>query len=203
MLDLISMRSHDKFIALDLVFRGRWPDLDAFSREFGDVKWASTHLRRLGPPHIQYYGGPPAELVVLVFSLATNIATIADILAKRLGKRRDSTVRIGKKEMRLRGPWKAKEIVRVMAATSTPTGKQEALKRMRQIKSRRIAETRAKLVDLEGAIRDYENLVRGFNGIRKKQAWQKRRAKDYKTRLAELKKEHDQLVSFIGFLEQD
>jgi hypothetical protein len=55
------MRSQDRFIVLEFAFRGREPDLGTFSREFDDVKWASTHLRRLGPKDIQYYGGPPAE----------------------------------------------------------------------------------------------------------------------------------------------
>jgi len=197
------MRSQDNFIALDLVFHGRRPDLDTFSRDFDEVRWASRYLRPLGPPHKYYYGGSPAELVVLVVSLAANIVTIADILAKRLAQRQDSVIRIGKKEIRLQGPWKPKEIVRVVTATNTPTSKQEALKRMRQIKSDRIAETRAKLADLEGAIRDYENLVQGFRSIPKKQAWQKKRAKDYKKRLVELQKERDQLVSFIDFLGQE
>jgi len=197
------MRSRDRFVAFDLVFLGREPDLGTFSRKFDEVKWTSTHLRRLGPEHAAYFGGAPAELVVLVVSLAANVATIADILAKRLGKRGDSALRIGKKEITFQGPWKTKEISRVMAATITPTSKQEALKRMRQAKSHRIAETRAKLVDLEHAIGDYQGLVQGFNNMPKKQAWQKRRLRDFKTRLAELKKERAQLVSFMGFLERD
>jgi hypothetical protein len=197
------MSSDDRFVALDPVFNGREPDLKTFSRRFDDVRLAHRHLRRLGPSNIAYSGGSPAELVVLVVSLAANMVAIADILAKRLAEGHDSIIRVGKKEIRLQGRWKPKDIVRVVTAISTPIGKQDASKQMKQIMSARITETRSELVTLERTIREYEKLVQGFNDIPKKTGWQKKRAKDYRKKLTELRKERHQLASFIDFLDQE
>jgi hypothetical protein len=193
------MRS-EKSIVLELTFGGRSPELEAFWKEFNEMPLASKHLRRLGPPEIQYYGGAPAELVVLVVSLAANLVTIADILARRLKKGHYIAVRLGHREIRLDGKWKTSEIARVVACIAPPTNQRKALKQLARIKSTRLVESKAELVSLDGTIGDYQRLIQGFNDIPKQETWQKKKAAEYTKKLAELKKERDQLLSFIAFL---
>jgi len=197
------MDSQEEFIVFELVFHGREPELDTFSKEFNSLQWASKNIRRLGPPEVQYYGGPPAELVILAISLTANILTIADILAKRLARGHDSTIRVGKKEIQLKGAWRPKEIADILSTISKKTSKKEALKQIAKIKSDKIIEARARLADLEDAIHKYQKLVEMFNDIPEKKNWQKERAKEYQKRLAELQKEADSLRSFIDFLRQE
>ncbi len=193
------MRS-EKSIVLELTFGGRIPELEAFSKKFNEMPLAYKHVRRLGPPEMQYYGGAPAELVVLVVSLVANLDTIADILARRLRQGHNSAIRLGKREIRLDGKWKTSEIARVVAAIAPHTSQRKALKQLARIKSTRLAESKAKLVSLDDTIGDYEKLIQGFNDIPKQETWQKKKAVEYTKKLTELKKERDQLLSFIAFL---
>jgi len=193
----------EEFIVFELVFHGREPQLDTFSNEFDRVQWVSKHIRTLGPPEVAYHGGPPAELVVLVVSLSANILTIADILAKRLARRNDNIIRVGKKEIQLKGVWRPEEIADVLTLISKKTSKKGALEHIAEIKSARIIETRKQLMFLEDAIHAYEKLVKTFNDIPEKKNWQKKRAKEYQKRLSDLQKEADSLMSFIDFLSRE
>jgi len=195
--------SKEDFTVFELVFHGREPELASFSKEFPDLQWASKHVRRLGPEGMAYFGGAPAELIILVISLLANIFTIADILAKRLSQGYDSTIRVANKEIQLKGVWKPEEIVNVLNSISKKISKEEAMTQIAEIKSAKITETREKLVALQKNIEKYEKLVETFNEIPKKKEWQRKKAEEYKKRLAELRKEADYLKSFIDFLETE
>lgn len=197
------MGSREQFIVFELMFHGREPELDSFSNEFNRLQWVSKHIRRLGPPEVQYFGGAPAELVILVVSLTANIVTIADIIAKRIARKRDSIIRVGKKEIQLKGAWRPKEIADVLSVISRKTSKEEALKQIAEIKSAKITEARTRLAFLKGAIHQYKRLVETFNDISEPKNWQKKRAEEYQKRLTELQKEADYIRSFIDFLSQE
>ncbi len=192
--------SSEKSIALEMTFGGRSPELEAFSKEFNEFPLAYMHLRRLDSAQYSYYGGPPAELVVLIVSLVANLVTITDILARRLNRGHYSAIRFGKKEIRLAGKWKAREIARVVAAIAPPTSQKKALKQLSGIKSARLAEAKAKLVSLDNTIRDYDRLIQGFDDVHNQKVWQKEKALEYSKTLSELKNERAQLLSFIAFL---
>lgn len=194
------MGSQEKFIALELIFHGREPELDDFSKEFNNLHWVSKHIRRLGPENIAYSGGSPAELIILAVSVTANILTIADILAKRLANGHESTVRIGKREIDLRGKWKPEEIAEILNTISSKASKIQALKQIAEIKSFKIAETKEELATLANTIHTYERLVETFNDIPKKKYWQKKKAQEYQKKLIELRKEAEHLRSFIDFL---
>jgi len=197
------MSSQEQFTTFELVFHGRVPELNGFSKEFNNLHWASKHVRRLGPEGRAYFGGAPAELIILIVSFVANIITIADILAKRLARGHDSVIRIGKKEIKLEGKWTAKEIADIINVISKKTRKEEALRQVAKIKSTKIAEVKQQLVEKEQVIHDYERLVKGFADIPKKKKWQKIRAKEYQKRLIGLQKEAQYLRSFIDFLKQE
>jgi len=129
--------------------------------------------------------------------------TIADILSKRLRQGNDGLIRVGNREIQLRGKWKAEEIARVFKTIGAVISKEEPAKRIGEIKSAKIAEARAQLVSLEHNISQYERLVRSFDGISKKKTWQKKRAKEYQKRLTELRNQRDDLASFIDFLSRE
>jgi hypothetical protein len=150
-----------------------------------------------------YYGGSPAELVVLVISLGANLLTIADIVAKRLHRGHSSSVRFDEKEIKLEGKWKPSEIARIVTTIVSPTSRAKALNQIEKIKSLNIAETKASLVSLEATIRDYEKLIQGFNDIPRQEAWQKKRVREYTRKLDKLRKERDQLSVFIAFLQHN
>lgn len=150
-----------------------------------------------------YSGGAPAELIILIISLLANVFTIADILAKRLSQGHDSIIRVGNKEIQLKGVWESGEIANILNSISKKIGKEEASKQIAEIKSAKITETKEKLTALENTIKEYEKLVETFNDIPKKKRWQKKKAEEYKKRLAELREEADYLKTFIDFLRKE
>lgn len=200
--DVTSMSCQD-FTVFELVFRGREPELHTFSREFDDLQWSSKYIRRLGPKNVAYYGGSPAELIVLIVSVTANILTVADILTKRLRNGHESTIRVGKREIQFKGSWKAEEIATVIGTLSPKIQEKEVRRKIVGIKSVRTAETLEQLSDLEGMIHKYEELVQGFNEIPKKESWQKTKAQEYQRTLVALQKQAENLRSFILFLGQE
>lgn len=196
------MSSQEEFATFELIFHGREPELDDFSKEFNHLQWVSKHIRRLGPKGAMYWGGAPAELLILVVSLAANILTIVDILTKRVARGHDSIIRVGKKEIQLKGVWRSKEIADILNIISRKTSKEEALKQIAEIKSGKITEAREQLTTIEGTIQEYERLVETFDDIPKKKRWQKKRAEEYKKTLTKLQKEAEYLEAFIDFLKQ-
>lgn len=196
------MHSKREWHAFELIFHGREPELNAFSSKFFQLRWASKHIRRLAPPEIQFQGGAPAELIILLISLTANFVTIADILVKRLNQGKDSIIRVGNKKIQLEGSWKAEEIADIIHIISKKSSKEEVLKQIEKIKSTKITEVNARLNALEDSIHKYEELVETFNTISNKKVWQIKRQKEYQKRLAELQKEENNLKSFIDFLSQ-
>jgi len=196
------LSSKDRFVTFELEFHGRQPELDGFSKEFDDLQWVSKHLNILGPKGAAYLGGAPAELILFVLSITANILAISKILAERVASGGDSIIRVGDKEIILKGKWKPQEIANVITLISKQTSKEEALRNIAKVKSAKIRETRKELETIEDTIPQYEKLVKTFNELPKKGKPQKRKLKEYQMRLSELQQKAENLRSFIDFLRQ-
>jgi len=147
--------------------------------------------------------GAPAELVVFVLSIAANILAISKILSERVSRGHDSVIRVGEKEVLLKGKWNPEEIANVISVISKQTSKEEALKYIAKIKSAKIEEAKRELAEIKSNIRQYKKLVQIFYELPKKEKHHKKKLKEYQNKLDEFQKRKEYLKSFIDFLNQE
>lgn len=201
-MNVVIMSSQKKYAAFELVFCGQHGELDELITGFGHVQGVSQQTRPLDDSGVVFRGGPHIELIIKAVALAGEILAISDIVVKWLDKRKDTVIRVGKREIRLKGVWKSQEIADILNAISK-RNKKEALKQIAETDSATLAHLNLQLSELEPTISEYEKIVKGFEDIPKKKEWQRKKLKEYRKRLTSFKMKAENLRVSIDSLKRE
>jgi len=196
------MSSQKKYAAFELVFCGQYGELDEFITEFDNVQGVSKQIRPLDDHGVCYEGGPPVELIIKAVALASDILAISGILVKWLNKRQDTVIRVGKREIRLKGAWKSHEIADILHALSK-RNKQEALKQITETDAATLAQLSLQLSETDAVISEYEKIVKSFEDIPDKKGWQKKKLMEYQERLTSFRRKAENLRASIDSIKRE